>query len=405
MPSFSTYKNLVGASLTNGDVRKSESDMVMEATWDNDLSSQTAYFYDCYHDNEPLALRGLNPQDDKNKIPIRIKFLQYSSQTYEKDYVSFHIQFMPSFHYEDLVYYYDEYFKDRYDAIFPVGLYIDIKDESGNYNKWLVVGTANFYTTQFPTYEILPCNYILQYIYNSVKYQFAVTLRSQNSYNSGLWTDNKFETTEDQQKFVIPLNRDTEHIFYNQRMIIDAKVETEPRAWKVSKINRTSPRGIIVTTLAQDHFDQNKDYIERNTDGKITGMWADYYTAGVTPIEKSDVTNSDSIYSKVTYAGTAKIYCDREKIFKVNFYNQTDEISIMSGQWSITSEKIYTDNTGSSHTVDEYITTVISDDLSNIAITFPKTDEIGVWIGETITIAYATDDGTIVSSAEVVLKG
>ena len=181
MPSFSTYKNLVGASLTNGDVHKSESDMVMEATWDDDLNSQTAYFYDRYHDNEPLVLRGLTPQDDKNKIPIRIKFLQYSSQTYEKDYVSFHIQFMPSFHYENLVYYYDEYFKDRYNAIFPVGLYVDIKDESGNYNKWLVVGTANFYTTQFPTYEILPCNYVLQYIYNSVKYQSAVTLRSQNS--------------------------------------------------------------------------------------------------------------------------------------------------------------------------------------------------------------------------------
>jgi len=45
------------------------------------------------------------------------------------------------------------------------------------------------------------------------------------------------------------MTRDTETLFYNHRMIIDAKVETEPRAWLISKINRISPNGICRITL------------------------------------------------------------------------------------------------------------------------------------------------------------
>ncbi len=46
---------------------------------------------------------------------------------------------------------------------------------------------------------------------------------------SGIWTDHITTTTEDQYKFAVPLNRDTEKLYYNQRIIIDNKVLSEPR--------------------------------------------------------------------------------------------------------------------------------------------------------------------------------
>jgi len=41
-------------------------------------------------------------------------------------------------------------------------------------------------------------------------------------------------------------------------MIIDSNlynVDSEPRAWLISKVNRISPDGIVRVTLAQDLFD------------------------------------------------------------------------------------------------------------------------------------------------------
>ena len=45
------------------------------------------------------------------------------------------------------------------------------------------------------------------------------------------------------------MNKDTETLFYNHRMIIDTKVDSEPRAWLISKVNRISPNGICRVTL------------------------------------------------------------------------------------------------------------------------------------------------------------
>jgi len=96
---------------------------------------------------------------------------------------------------------------------------------------------------------------VFQWIHAGKKYQCAGVLRSQNSYNSGLWTDYKITTVEDQQKFAVPMTRETETLFYNHRMIVDTKVESEPRVWLISKINRISPNGICRVTLYQDKFD------------------------------------------------------------------------------------------------------------------------------------------------------
>ena len=285
MPSPTDYRKILGR-LTNGQVRKNQSDDIMNQTWWEDIQSRVGYLYDFYHDNHITQLEDMKSDKDDLKVPIDIKFVMSSSQTYDKDQVTFHIQLRPG---QDCnVNYYEEVFGNRYDATFPIGLYIDIPDERGIFNRWLIVDKANFNVTQFPTYEVLKCDKVFQWIMDNTKMQCAGVLRSQNSYNSGIWTDHISTTVEDQYKFAVPLNRDTEKLYYNQRIIIDNKVLTEPRTWQITKINRVAPNGIARLTVAQNHFDQNIDYVEFDDNGNIVGMWADYYTSPIEPTDNPD---------------------------------------------------------------------------------------------------------------------
>ena len=106
---------------------------------------------------------------------------------------------------------------------------------------------------------------------------------------------------EDQQKFIVPLNRDSETLYHNIRMIIDAKVETEPVAWLISKIKRLAPNGLCRVTLTQDKFDQHKDYIERDEDGKIIGMWCNYFDD--VPVYESNKKDEYDNKSEILYSG------------------------------------------------------------------------------------------------------
>lgn len=235
--------------------------------------------------------------------------------------------------------YYDEVLGNRYGAIFPIGNYVDIMSEDGSYNKWLIVDKANYNGNQFPTFEILRCDYIMQWIFNGYKYQCPAVLRSQNSYNSGIWLDYKIQSVEDQQKFAVPMTRDTETLFYNIRMIIDSKVETEPRAWLISKVNRISPNGICRVTLTQDNFDQHNDYIEKDENGNIIGMWANYFNHSVEPIPavQDDDTITSSINAKITCSGRQQIKVGGSaKTFTVTYYDYNNEElpDYTIGDWS-----------------------------------------------------------------------
>ena len=140
--------------------------------------------------------------------------------------------------------------------------------------------------------------------------------------------------------FAVPLNQTTETLFYNHRMIIDSPLysdDGENRAWLISKVNRISPHGIVRITLAQDVYDQHHDYIERDEDGNVIGMWADYLSS---EIEPADV--EEDIFSPVT----AKITCSGKpqikvggsaKTFTINYYDYNDELlqEYEPGLWRI----------------------------------------------------------------------
>ena len=283
--SFSDYGQIIGNYQTNGRARKAVSDMVMDATFTQDIQYQVGYLFDYYHTTPEnrLKLEGFDPADDPYPIPVDLKFIAHSKKTYEKDEVTMHIQFRPG--HQCAVDYYDDVFGKRYNAQYPVGLYIWLKGEDDIYRRWLIVGTADRYENQFPTWEVLRCDDIFRWICDGKYYEFPGVSRSQNSYNSGLWTDYRVTQPEDQTKFALPLNRDTEHLFYNIYLVIDANVLTEPRVWKVSKINRANVKGIAIFTCAQDVANQHTLKADYDDDGNVIAWWADWNESEVEPAQ------------------------------------------------------------------------------------------------------------------------
>ena len=198
----SKYRATLGKSGSfAGEVKKNQSDTITETSWYEDLATRTCYFYDHFHDNEPLKLDDLHP-DKRLMIPIDVKYLVNGSQTYNKDPITYRIMFKPSEEgHDELVSYYKNDFIDRYQAQFPVGLYVAIPDAKGKYNRWLVVDRANVNDPQYPTYEILRCDHIAQWIYKGIKYQYPVVLQSQNSYNKllhyiGIYNENRAKSVK-----------------------------------------------------------------------------------------------------------------------------------------------------------------------------------------------------------------
>lgn len=180
--SFSQYGEWLGGYKTGGRARKAISDQILINTWSQDIQSQVAYYFDYYRDlqsEEALFLNDLHPDQDPYKIPIDIKFIRHASQTYQKDPITFWLQMKPGQNCN--VPYYDEVLGSRYDATFPIGLYVAIQDSDGKYNRWLVVAKANYEQSQFPLFEVLRCDKVFQWIHDRKKYQCAGVLRSQNS--------------------------------------------------------------------------------------------------------------------------------------------------------------------------------------------------------------------------------
>ena len=179
------YAIMCGTDI-QGRERKYQSDNIMDVSFDEDIQYQVGYFFDYYHTTPEnrLKLEGFNPSEDPNPVPIDVKFEAHSKKTYEKDEVTMHIQFRPR--HKCAVDYYDEVFGKRYNARYPVGLYVWLRGEDNIYRRWLVVATAELDRNQFPTWEVLRCDEIFRWIKDGKYYEFPGVSRSQNSYNSGL---------------------------------------------------------------------------------------------------------------------------------------------------------------------------------------------------------------------------
>lgn len=409
MPPFNTYKNRLG-SLTNGQAHKIESDKIMEFTWDNDLESKVAYFYDYYLDDEPLKIYNLNSQMSNTKVPINIKFIVAAHNSDSKDQVSYKIQFKPSFRYEDdyRLEFYKDRFVEKYSTEWPIGLWCDIPDEKGNYRKWLITDEADWLDNQFPTWYVLPADHIFQWISDNKKYQMAGVSRSQNSYNSGIWQSRggavQTTTPENQKICILPMNEVSSTIFYDQRIVISSVIKT-PITWQVSKVENMNPPGTNILTFSQSRWNEHTDAFEyEHEDGKddfspfydssrkVIGMYADYFKSEITPVEPQKEP-TQNIHGEITYSGQPQIKVGGSyKKFTLQFYKDNELLSMMpDNNW-------------------EYLIDGV--DCSNLFLVIPEDNTIKVkfnnaigdesYIGSVLTLRNITNNITTSIDIEIV---
>lgn len=192
-------------------------------------------------------------------------------------------------------------------------VYVDVPDDKGIYYRWLICDYEE--GNQFIKYVILPCDYRFQWIQiiNGKKYKRQIwgCTRMLSSYNSGIFVDRYFTSLDNVDRFIMPLNTITETFGYNnnlgdaQRIIISAKV-SRPNTWQISKIENTKPIGLVKVTVKQVPFNDETDYIERDQQGNIIGMYADYFSVDQsTPIDESIISPEPPLYDVTTVLSTS----------------------------------------------------------------------------------------------------
>lgn len=139
----------------------------------------------------------------------------------------------------------------------PLGSYVDIPDDAGNLQRWLII--LNDHQPQFHMYYILKCNWVLKWIYEGKLYKCECVQRTQSSYNSGLWTDYNFTSPENQTIMWVPTTPYTQTLSYNQRVLINDEGRKIPIAWELSKVLDTIPVGITRLTFKQVQADMHSD--------------------------------------------------------------------------------------------------------------------------------------------------
>lgn len=340
MPSLQTARRVANAknngAKTIGQIYKEESDWAMEQTWDNDIQSKICYIYDFYHDDQPRLAEGMT-YENTTKTRIDAKFIVKSYQSMDKDQVDYYIQFKPTqkthFSEGDELYYFETDYRKKYHNDNFIGLFIDIPNDENIYEKWMILRTEP--ANQFPKYLILKCNYELMWIENNgtekIKRRMWSVLKMQSSYNSGLWTDLRFTSQENQDKVWLPLNPITEKIWYtnesskNMRVLVSSFTDNAI-AWQISKVENAQPLGVQKLTLYQDFFDQHRDYIEKDENGNIIGMWASYFDSEIAPTDPSTPTTPPSSITARISASTSTIKVGGSyKNLTVNLFNDSNE--------------------------------------------------------------------------------
>lgn len=305
---------------TIGQQLKIMSDEVMQETFDNDIQTKQCYIYDYYHDDQSEKRNGYNPYLSKTKIPVKLKFIVKSYKTIAKDEPDYHIMFEPdSWNSMSCKPNWFEKDYERFDIEFPMGMYVDIPDDRGVYHKWLIV--YNEVANQFPKFGVLKCNYLFQWIENDGVYRHKRKIwgvdRTQNSYTSGVWRGDKFQVFEEQDKFYLPWNTISSWLKHDTRLFI-SMLQKEPNVYIITKVDNTSPKGVIAFTVKQDRFEPDHDYVCLDQSCEDYGdMYADYYSSDVEP----DVQRKEKSYNLIIEAANYNVKIGTSKVLSVKIYD------------------------------------------------------------------------------------
>lgn len=222
LDAFKNRMKRSGGSL--GMARKNQADMIMNAKFTDDIG-----YREIIVSHSPTNI-------ERKKYDARYAIKSYLSIT--GDEIPYYLQLRPG-------------------TRIPIGSYVDIKNDIGDYETWMVVAFDD--RPQFPLYQILKCNWTLKWIHNDILYKCLGVKRNQNSYNSGLWTDYSTTSVENQHKMWMPTTPLTQTINYGDRVLMNDIGREIPLAWQVSKVEDTAPVGLTKITFAQTQADMHDD--------------------------------------------------------------------------------------------------------------------------------------------------
>lgn len=245
-------------------VRRNQSDMIINQTWTGDPTYKRAYV---------LTKNGWKWED--------VKYQFHQSQSITRGNVDYYLQFRPGVHY-------------------PVGTYVLIpngkntelnltQEELSNPFKqpienrtqwWLIVARDN--QNAYVRYNILRCEWNFRWIYNGKIENVFSVIRAANSYTSGEWRAEKTISLDDLTGFWAPDTHlvygdqceklglsDTRTIIHDQRFLLTTN-DLYPKVYQVTKIVEVSPIGIYKYSIKQDEFNPKRDNVELQI--------CDYYT-------------------------------------------------------------------------------------------------------------------------------
>lgn len=237
--SYKEYLTSKGGSL--GEIRKKQSDMLMDRSFSADPTYRKGMLYNA--NLEPIEV-------------VEFKFQKAQTYTINKDQVEYFVQFKTDYHPEKKLNVDDKIYRLYDDEKERLSFYLDIPDDNGDIYKWLIVGRNN--DNAFVRYNVLQCNWTFEWIINKRYYSCLGVMRSRNNYNSGVWSDGFTQTVENQTAFFVPTNDSTRTINYDLRfMITDNPIH--PKTYEVSKVEDTFPLGVLKLTLVQDHYNAHTD--------------------------------------------------------------------------------------------------------------------------------------------------
>lgn len=354
MPSFEDMQRLCKDVGTHGQQLKAMADDIMQQTWENDIQSKQCYIYDYYHDDQfDEGLSGYNPALSKTKIPVRLKFIIKAYKSAAKDDPEYHIMFEPDVW--NTMSCKPQWFVDGYERLgveFPAGLYVDIPNDRGIYQKWFVFYLEE--ANQFVKCGVMKCNYLFMWVKNDGIHRYKRKMwgvdRSQNSYTSGKWRGDKVTILDNQDKFWLPWNSISAEIKHDQRLFLSI-IQDEPYVYMISKVNNTSPKGVIEFTVVQDEFNKDADFVDNNPNSPTFGeMYADYYSSTITPEEvqtdvevTTDVLSIEAKTYSVRINGSKVVYAkilDKDGNDVTNNYDS----SLLEWSFSFKNDELVEDN-------------------------------------------------------------
>lgn len=246
-----------------------------------------------------------------NGEEVLAKFQKYTTYAINKDVIDYHLQFKTGVHY-------------------PMGTYVDIPDDTGALNTWLIVGRDE--DPQFVKYSILKCNWTFYWIHDNKILSCLGALI--NGASADVSSDGLASVPESKSQFWVPTNTDTQTISYDMRFLITEN-KINPLAHKVVGIKDTFPTGIIKVTLSQDQYNPNLDKLDVDYNG-VKIMVADYNKSAISPTIPATKPATEGT-SRITYNGSKPtlVIGGSARVLTATFYDESNNEIAVEPMWDV----------------------------------------------------------------------